>query len=206
MPVSSRGAVPLAIASAFLIIGFALVLIGALLPELQPLPLDDLAEAANRAAAWEFYTAQNAALTTGDGSRLTAALDPNFVDHQLGTVAEQDRADLVGELSALRSTQPGIRLAAEPLLVAGDRVLVSVQMRPGHAVSLASATSTPQSAPSETIEVVRVAGGVIAERWSLDGVGMPLAAPVTPTAVPSESSRFVTATAEGLVCLASGCH
>jgi predicted SnoaL-like aldol condensation-catalyzing enzyme len=200
--------VPLTIAVFSLITGFALVLIAAILPDLQPLPLADLAAAANRAAAQAFYAAQDAALATGDDQRLFTVVDPAFIDHQPGARAAEGRDNLVGELSALRKEQPGLRLDAEPLLVAGDRVLVSVQMRAGSQDGAASSALTPRAATLETLDVVRVADGVVAERWSLsENLATQASQIAPPNPVPDWStSQIATATAEGLVCLASACH
>ena len=160
---------PLTIAVFALVTGFAFVLLAAILPELQPLGLGDLSVAANRAAAQAFYAAQDAALATGDDRGLLTVVDPAFVDHQPGARAAWGRDDLVGELSALRKEQPGLRLDAEPLLVAGDRVLVAVRMRAGNSDNAAVSAPTPRAGTLETLDVVRVADGVVAERWSLSG-------------------------------------
>jgi predicted SnoaL-like aldol condensation-catalyzing enzyme len=200
--------VPLTIAVFGLVTGFALVLLAAILPELQPLGLGDLSVAANRAAAQAFYAAQDAALATGDDRGLLTVVDPAFVDHQPGARAAWGRDDLVGELSALHKEQPGLRVDAEPLLVAGDRVLVAVQMRAGGPDRAETSAPTPRAATLESLDVVRVADGVVAERWSLSGNLVTQASQFAqPAPLPGwSSSQIATATAEGLVCLASACH
>ena len=188
-----------------LVTGCAVLLVGAMLPDLQPLPLNESTTAVNRAAAREFYAAQDDALSTGDVRRLIAAVAPAFVDHRPGLAAGQDRTGLVGEITALRSVRPGVRLTTEALLVDGDRVLVYVSLFPTDPAGQTAAS--PNAASADTIEVVRVAGGLVAERWSLQGVpGTWPPTIVTPTAVPPwSSSRFATATAAGQVCGASHC-
>ena len=108
-------------------------------------------------------------------------------------------------MMALRRIRPGVRLTAEALLVDRDRVVVYVSLHPTGPAEPAEAT--PSATSADTIEVVRIAGGVVAERWSLAGVpGTWPPTIVTPTAVPPwSSSRFATATAEGQVCGASHC-
>jgi hypothetical protein len=206
-PSSGRGPVPLVVTLLTVTTGIAVLLVAVMLPDLQPLPRDDLTMVANRAAAEEFYAAQDAALTTGDGRRLIAALAPAFRDYQPGALAGRDRAALVAQVTALRGIRPGVRLTAEPLFVDGDRVLVYVSLSPAESGNHAGAGANPLAASLDTLELVRVTGGVVSERWSLEGVpGTWPASIVTPTAVPIWSaSRFATATAAGQVCGASHC-
>jgi predicted SnoaL-like aldol condensation-catalyzing enzyme len=188
-----------------LITGVAVLLIGVMLPDLQPTSSHVSGAAANQEAAREFYAAQDEALVTGDPRRLIAAVAPDFVDHRPGAAGKQQRQGLVDEMMALSRVRPGVRLNAEALLVDGDRLLVYVSLRPtSHADE---ANATPSATSMDTIEVVRIAGGVVAERWSLAGVpGTWPSTIVTPTAVPPwSSSRFATATAAGQVCGASHC-
>jgi predicted SnoaL-like aldol condensation-catalyzing enzyme len=188
-----------------LITGVALLLAGVLLADLEPLPRRGSVAAASQQTAWEFYAAQDEALATGDTRRLAAVVAPYFVDHRPGGTLGQARQGLVDEVTALRHVRPGVRLTAEAFVVDGDRVLVYVSLHPTGHRGRANAMSSALSA--DMIEVVRIADGVVAERWSLDGVpGTWPPAIVTPTAVPPwSSSRFATATAAGQVCGASHC-
>jgi predicted SnoaL-like aldol condensation-catalyzing enzyme len=188
-----------------LLTGCAVLLVGAMLPDLRPLPP---AEAATgQRAAREFYAAQDEALATGDVRRLIAAVAPSFADHRPGSSMERGRQGLVAEVTALRGALPGVRLSAEALVVDGDRVLVYVSLHPAGAEGRPGATPPPRGASADTVDVVRVAGGVVAERWSV------MAAPgswpkaiVTPTTVPPwSSSRIATETAAGMVCGATHC-
>ena len=208
---SSRGLpVALVVGLFTLVTGAALLMAGAFIPDLRPLSLDGPAGAVAREAAAEFYAAQDAALTTGDARRLIAAVAPSFVDHRPGASTAQDRTGLVDDVAALRSARPGVQITAQAFQIEGDRVLVYVSMRPPDPASLADSTPSPtgNAATADTIEMVRVAGGVVAERWSLDEVpGRWPPAVMTPTPAPIwSSSRFATAAAEGQVCLASACH
>lgn len=201
------GPAPLVVAVFALVTGVALLLAGAMLPDLRPLSPGDSALAANETAAGEFYAAQDAALATGDTDRLVASVGPSFVDHRPGAAtAEQDRAGLVRDVAALRAARPGVRLTAEGLWADGDRVLAYVSMRPSDAAGGDGAAMPPQPT-ADTLEMVRIAGGLVVERWSLDDVsGSWPRTIVTPTpAAPWAASRFATATAEGQVCGASHC-
>lgn len=179
----------------------------ALLLDRAPLPPGDGPAGANRAAAEEFYAAQDAALATGDTRRLMAALDPAFDDHRPGS-AGRGRGGLVDEIAALRNVQPATRLTVEALVVEGDRVLAYVSRRPLAAANPRDATRRAADVSADTVELVRIAGGVVAERWSVDPLpGTWPATIVTPTTIPIWSTtRFATATAAGQACLASACH
>jgi hypothetical protein len=186
-----------------LVSGFSLLIAGTLLPGSRAVPDGRSVTSTTREAAAEFYAAEATALATGDVSRLIAAVSPAFVDHRPG-MAPYDRGRLVAEIATLRGERPGALLSPEALLVDDDRVLAYVSMRPADA---AGAFGTPTAASDDTIEVVRIAGGVVAERWSVSAApGAWPAEVVAPTPTPEWStSRFATATAEGMVCGASHC-
>jgi hypothetical protein len=186
-----------------LISGFSLFLAGTLLPGFRPVPEEGSISTTTRQAAAEFYAAEATALATGDVSRLIAAVAPSFVDHRPGETSP-DRGGMVAEVAALRSERPSAILSTQALLVDDDRVLAYISMRPADA---AAGFGTPTAASDDTIEVVRVAGGVVAERWSVSAApGVWPTAVVAPTPTPEwSSSRFATATAEGMVCGASHC-
>jgi hypothetical protein len=204
-PPASHGPATLVISLFALFSGVALLLIGVLLPDLHPVPVAALDSSASRAAAERFYTAYDAALDTGDSHLLIAAVAPGFVDHRPEPGEALDRGEFIAEVAALRRVRPGIRVEARALLVDGDYVQVYVRHAPDDSIV---ATPSADRSPGDRIELLRIAGGVVAERWSLTGVaGNWSAALMTPTPVPPwSSSRFATATAEGLVCLASVCH
>jgi len=186
-----------------LISGFSLFLAGTLLPGFRPVPEEGSNSTTTRQAAAEFYAAEATALATGDAIRLISAVAPAFVDHRPGGTSP-NRGGLVAAIAALRSERPGARLSTQALLVDDDRVLAYLSMRPADAVA---PFGTPTAASDDTIEVVRIAGGVVAERWSVSAApGVWPAAIVAPTPMPEwSSSRFATATAEGMVCGASHC-
>ena len=184
--------------------GVALLLVGVLLPDLRPLPVAALDESANREAAERFYAAYDAALGTGDSRLLIAAVAPDFVDHRSESGEALDRGELIAEVAALRTALPGMDVEAKALLVDGDHVQAYVS-RTSDGME---ATLSSEQAPGDRIELLRIASGVVAERWSVTGApDLWFATMMTPTAVPGwSSSRLATATAEGLVCLASACH
>jgi hypothetical protein len=196
------------IAAFVLLTGIGLLLIGAMLPDLDPNPRASEAGATQRAAAKLFYAAADEALATGDGTALLASVDPRFVDHRPGTETGHDRAGLIDATIALRDARPGARLTARVLQVDGDHVFAYVSVGPTGLDHWPGTAATPEPQTVDTIEMVRIAGGVVVERWSLsEAPGTWPATIVTPTPVPAWSrERFATATAQGQVCLASACH
>jgi hypothetical protein len=193
---------------ALLVFGVAVLFVAALTPTLPAAPLDDRTAVVTRASAQEFYAAQDEALKSGDASRLIAAVAPSFVDHLAKTGTRPNRDGLVSEIMALRRTQPGLRLTTEMFVIDGDRALVYVSAHADIAASPLPGTPEPLTRSADTVEVVRVAGGVVVERWRLtDAGGLWPPQVIPPTATPEWSaSRMATATIENQVCLASACH
>jgi hypothetical protein len=203
-----RGFVSPLIALFVLLTGVGLLFVGATLSDLDAGSAAESAGATERAAAEQFYAAADDALATGDGRALLASVDPRFVDHRPGTETGHDRAGLVDATIALRDTRPGARLTARVLQVDGDYVFAYVSVGPRGLDHWPGTAATPGPQTVDTIEMVRITGGVVVERWSLsEAPGAWPAAIVTPTPVPAWSrERFATATAAGDVCLASACH
>lgn len=159
----------------------------------------------NRAAAWRFYSALDAALATGDVHPLRAAVATGFVDHRPGA-ATGGSAGLAHEVAALRRARPGARLSAEALVVDGDVVLAYVSVR--DAAPSRAPYRVPLAAPAtwDTIELVRVAAGVVTERWILgsasDSVAVLEATPVPP---PAASPTAPASAADDPLCGATFC-
>lgn len=184
-PPGTRRSPALLVAGLFaLAAGLGLLHVAAGLRTPAPLAPDERAGAeANREAAWRFYAALDAALATGDAGPLRTAVAATFVNHRPGA-ATGGSAGLAHEVAALRRARPGARLSAEALVVDGDVVLAYVSVRdaaPGRAT-----VNVPLAAPAtwDTIELVRVAAGVVTERWILgsasDRVAVLEATPVPP--------------------------
>src|SRR4051812_49418117 len=147
---TSRSLVRIVIGVSALVTGVAVLLIGVMLPDLQPNSSNDSAAAENQEAAREFYAAQDEALATGTVRRLTAAVAPYFIDHRPGVAAGQDRQGLADEMMALRRVRPGVRLTAEAFMVDRDRVVVYVSLHPtSHAEQ---AVATPSATSMDTVE------------------------------------------------------
>ena len=204
---SSQSAIAPVVGLVTLAAGIAVLLMGTVLQDLRPLPVpvEIHAETASRVAAEQFYAAQDIALTTGDPYLLITSVDPEFVDHRPGLTVPLDRAGIVDEVIALRGTVPDLRVAAEPLLVDDDRVLVYVSRHPADPAVSVGRMAAFEHIIGDTLEVVRVTDGGITERWSF--VPVPATGPSTLVAPDSVGSAWVTgASADPLVCLASGCH
>lgn len=138
-------------------------------------------------AVTRFYDAINQAIATGDPRALLALLAPGFVDHGLPG-AETGRDNRQGEIDAvagLRRAHPAPRFTAVASAVDGDRVIIYVHESGGATAAGITATPDPTVIVADRVEVLRLAGGLVAERWVLrDGAPYWQPVPATATTVP----------------------
>jgi predicted SnoaL-like aldol condensation-catalyzing enzyme len=160
---------------------------------LQPAPIPAAATTTGRSAVVErFYDAANEVIATGDRAALDAVVAPDFVARDPLPGAGPGRDGLADYLVTLHRIDPSLRLTPERMVADGDlavaRVTVSSERDP---VSLGGVVS--QSVPWGRVDVFRIAGEAIVERWSeTDGATLvrPLAEGLLEFPVPS--SRVVT--------------
>jgi predicted ester cyclase len=113
-----------------------------------------------------FYAAADEALRTGDPTALRDAVAPGYVDHASATASRTGVARYVESLAELREACPDCRLAVEKLVVGTDRAAVRVAAH-GHRQGTAAGVSGDGAPIAWTaLDVLRVAGGRVAERWS----------------------------------------
>jgi predicted SnoaL-like aldol condensation-catalyzing enzyme/quercetin dioxygenase-like cupin family protein len=142
------------------------------------------ATTANSDVVRRFYTAVNAALSTGDVAPLDHLVATNFVDHTPPPGTASDRAGLIRYLLTLHATEPDLWLTIVDLVGQGDRVaaLVRVEGTSGTPVSgLPPFTGRIWS----SIDLFRVASGQIVEHWA-DDTGRVNVEPLLAVTVPVE--------------------
>jgi predicted ester cyclase len=127
-------------------------------------PAIDTAAAA--AAVDRFYAAADEALRTGDAAALDAAVAPGYRDHAAPAGSRPGAAGYARFLAELRTACPDCQLAAEELVLGHDQAAVRVAVE-GHRQGTAQddAGAGPPLAWAG-VDVLRIAGGQIAERWS----------------------------------------
>jgi predicted SnoaL-like aldol condensation-catalyzing enzyme len=119
-----------------------------------------------------FYAAVNDAIATGDPSRLYTVVASHFVARDPLPGVEPGRSGLERYLLRLHQVDPGLRLVPDVVVAAGDLTVAHVTARSDQEPQvLAGAMTTPR--PWGTVDVLRVAGDFIVERWGdTDGIGL----------------------------------
>lgn len=112
------------------------------------------------------YTAFLEAFNDGRYHDVRALIAPGFRDHHPGF--DIDGAD--SYLEALRTAHETLEIHGElaEVLTDGDRVVTRVRLTGRHVGTVFGIPATGRSVAWETIEVWRVAGGLLAERWAVD--------------------------------------
>jgi ketosteroid isomerase-like protein len=113
-----------------------------------------------------FYAAANETIATGDTTALQAVVAPHFVDQDPVPGMKPDRGGLMGYLAALHALVPDTELLVEAVVAGDDQAMARVAVRGGQGpVSLRGAI-VDQPEPWGQVDVFRIAGGKVVERWS----------------------------------------
>jgi predicted ester cyclase len=89
-----------------------------------------------------------------------------FIDHTAARGAQRGRASLKRFLAAIRPRMSSFRLSIQQVLAEGDRVAVRWGASFNHTAEVMGMEPTGARIRVEGIDILRVAGGRIAERWS----------------------------------------
>ena len=114
--------------------------------------------------AWRFYDAIDRLLRTGDHAALRDVVAPDFVNHTDEPDAASGRDGLVTYLASLRATHPALRLVPEEVIAEGDRAVARLVLS-GDADGAILGLPLAGLSPWPRIDVVRVRGDQIVERW-----------------------------------------
>src|SRR5215216_3882852 len=139
-----------------------------------------------------FYAAANETIATGDTTALHDVVAPHFVDQDPIPGMNPDRGGLEGYLSALHALVPDTELLVEAVVAGGDRAMARVAVRGGQGPTPLRDAVVDQPVPWGPVDVFRIAGGKVVERWSQTD-DLTLVRPVTEATIdlPSPSPRVV---------------
>ncbi|HEX2280828.1 MAG TPA: ester cyclase [Thermomicrobiales bacterium] len=121
---------------------------------------------ANTEVIRRFYAAANETIATGETTALHSVVAPHFVDQDPLPGMKPDRSGLEDYLIALHAVVPDTELLAEAIVAGGDRAMARVAVHRGAGPTPLSGTVVDQPAPWGPVDVFRVAGGKVVERWS----------------------------------------
>src|SRR5918995_4869209 len=160
-PVMRRSVLLGSLLTLFVVAGVVLIA-GSFL--VQPAPL--ASASGNTEVIRRFYAAANETIATGDTTALHAVVAPHFVDQDPVPGMKPDRGGLEGYLAALHAVVPNTELLVEAIVAGGDQAMARVAVRGGRGSSLLRGAVVDQPEPWGSVDVFRIAGGKVVERWS----------------------------------------
>jgi hypothetical protein len=139
-----------------------------------------------------FYAAANVTIATGDTTALHAVVAPHFVDQDPVPGMKPDRGGLESYLTALHALVPDTELLVEAVVAGGDQAMARVAVRGGRKQASLSGAVVDHPEPWGQVDVFRIAGGKVVERWSQTD-DLTLVRPVieVPLDLPAPSPRVV---------------
>lgn len=104
-------------------------------------------------------------LSTGAVDELDQVVAPEFVDHRPdGT--RQGLAELKAQVAELRAGFPDLVCSIDELTAQGERVAVQYRLSGRHRGTYQGAPATGKRIAVESIDILRIAGGKVVERWT----------------------------------------
>jgi steroid delta-isomerase-like uncharacterized protein len=122
-----------------------------------------MAEAQNKTIARRF---NEEVWGRGDQATLEELLDPDFVDHDALPGQAPGREGHKQILAAFHSAFPDLNVTTEDIVTEGEKVVSRWTARGTHHGELLGIAPTGNEVTIKGIDVLRVAEGRIAERWS----------------------------------------
>lgn len=111
-----------------------------------------------------YLAAVDRLLATGDDQDLRRIVAPNFSNWNAGNGTPLDYTAFIGRLEELRSRFPGLKFQQTVLRVDGNIATVQLTASSTHDTSVSGMSLRPIDLTGST-EILRFAGGLLAERW-----------------------------------------
>jgi steroid delta-isomerase-like uncharacterized protein len=110
----------------------------------------------------EVYTQKNLAA-------IEELIAPNHIDHSASAAGSLDGPEGSRHLIGMMLTAfPDLHVTIEDMIAEGDKVVVRMTMHGTQQGALGSIPPTRKQVALSTIDIVRIAGGQIAEEWGID--------------------------------------
>jgi predicted SnoaL-like aldol condensation-catalyzing enzyme len=140
-----------------------------------------------------FYAAVNDAIATGDTSAIQRVVAPHFVEQNPLPTGRPGREGLEAFLRALHEIDPNMRLVVEAMVADESRVVAHVAIQREAQGPSFDGALVDEPARWGSVDVFRVADGMIVERWSQnDELVAAQSLTHVPLDIPVPSPRVVT--------------
>lgn len=127
----------------------------------------------SKAAARRVYGTLNNALRTGDLAALDEVIAANAVDHNPAPGQAPGLEGIKRAFGVFRVAFPDLHFTVEDLIAEGDRVACRITTRGTHTGDFQGIPPTGKRVTQTGIDILRLAGGKIVERWGeFDSLGL----------------------------------
>lgn len=127
----------------------------------------------NKAIARRLYETFNRAVSTGDMSLLDQVLPADAVDHNPSPGQAPGLEGVKQVFGQFRAAFPDFTLTVEDMIAEGDKVVSRLTVRATHKGDFQGIPATGKMVTQTGIDILRVAGGKVVERWGeFDNLGL----------------------------------
>jgi predicted ester cyclase len=116
-------------------------------------------------SAARFYEEINDTMRTGDLSLLDEVLAPDAVDHNPGPGQGPGRDGIKKAFGEFRAAFPDMHVTVEDMVAEGDKVACRIVTRMTHRGDFQGIRATGKQVTQSGIDILRITGGTVAERW-----------------------------------------
>jgi predicted ester cyclase len=126
-----------------------------------------------KAAARRFYDILNQALASGDLGSLGQVIAEDAVDHNPVPGMKQGLAGIAEAFGQGRGAFPDLQFTVEDMVAEGEKVACRITTRATHRGEFLGIQATGKQVTTTGIDILRMAGGKLAERWGeFDTLGL----------------------------------
>ena len=127
----------------------------------------------NKAIARRLYETFNRAISTGNMSLLDEVLAADGVDHNPAPGQAPGLEGVKQVFSQFLAAFPDLQFTVEDMIAEGDKVASRITTRGTHKGDFQGIPATGKQVTQTGIDIVRIAGGKVVERWGeFDNLGL----------------------------------
>jgi predicted ester cyclase len=126
-----------------------------------------------KGVARRFYEVLNEAMRTGDLSLLDEVIARDAIDHNPEPGMKQGLEGIKAAFGAARAAFTDLVFTVEDMVAEGDKVACRIRTRSTHSGEFRGIPATGKRVTLTGIDILRVAGGKLVERWGqFDDLGL----------------------------------